>query len=194
MDNNLLYNSFDPKIPKPVAFYGWKHHLGFISKSISELRGSITNEEVKYLCQNIRGSVIDLYTGGLTCFEIAREIKLFIEKNKIIDLNSFTHWFNKNDDFRLVSISDGSSWTLRKARFVDRYIHIHPSRYSSNSIRIKSTTLRTAIAYCLLFDSSIENPAISDLNLVRVNLLNLSPLKEDVLYHPIFRVVKFLHR
>lgn len=194
MVNPLIYNSFDPEILEPVSLSGWKHHLGFISQSISVLRGNISDEVVKYICSGIGGSVVDLYTGNLSCNQIANEVKHSVETNVGVNEANFKKWLNTAAGYKLISISDGSSWTVKLGRFNHRYIHVHPSRYSKDSIRVKSTTLRTAIAYCFVFQGSSQNPSFNDLNFIRKSLLDLPPLKEDVLYHPIFQLVKFIQR
>jgi hypothetical protein len=194
MDTSLIHKSYNPLLPEPLAFSCWKHHLNFISQSVNELKAEITPSTIALICNGINGSVLDLYTGELSIATIALEVETIINGLGLSDLTSFQLWvYNHGKKFQQITLSDGSSWTCRLGRFQNRYIHIHPSRYSKNTLRVKPSTLKTAIAYCLLFPNVTNNPMIIDLNKARKLLLNLSPLKEDVVYHSIFRLVRYIH-
>ena len=48
-------------------------------------------------------------------------------------------------EFRQIQLRDRSIWVLRSGENQERYLHIHPGRYSPNTIRVKAITLKTAI-------------------------------------------------
>jgi hypothetical protein len=189
------YNSFEPSLPEPIAFYALKHHLGYINQSIKDLRNFplFTNNIVE-LCQGIGGSVLDLYTGPIAPISIAIEILRQMAQRGILLKDEFIQWIdNQGLNYRLICLSDGSSWTLRAGRFENRYIHVHPSRGSINTIRVKPSVLKTAIAALLLYPNLLQLPTIQQLNGARMLFEGMSPLKEGVSHHSILRIFKYVH-
>ena len=130
-----IYQSFDPSLPVPIAFSGWKHHMGFIATSINKLSVKIDDATITAICHGIGGSMLDLYIGNLSPENIASEILEKVKCNGALVKEKFTHWVcNSGDNYQQVTISDGSYWTLRLGRYPERYVHIHPSRYAINKI------------------------------------------------------------
>ncbi len=88
----------------------------------------------------------------------------------------YKNWLDQNNGFRELIISDSSIWTLR---IIDKesYIHIHPSRYSDHTIRLKANTLKTVLCTYLFeeADSFLFDPFV--INLYRQKYLGLSPIK-----------------
>lgn len=189
-----IYQSFDPNLPVPIAFSGWKHHMGFIATSINKLSVKIDDATITAICHGIGGSMLDLYIGNLSPENIASEILEKVKCNGALVKEKFTHWVcNSGDNYQQVTISDGSYWTLRLGRYPERYVHIHPSRYAINTIRARPTALKTVIAYSLKYPDYINNIDIQKINQVRLLCLNLSPLKEGVVNHQIFRILRYVN-
>ena len=104
------------------------------------------------------------------------EIIDFLKREKVILRGKFIEWLNEK--YRLVSISDKSVWTLRLGESVERYVHIHPGRYSHHTRRVKALTLKTAIL--TLCCERLGEPKLSGkelINEVRKKYLNEPPLK-----------------
>ncbi|HNS30515.1 MAG TPA: hypothetical protein PKL52_08290, partial [Tenuifilaceae bacterium] len=97
---------------------------------------------------------------------------------KIVSHADYEDWLRTSGlEYRSITLSDGSSWTLRLGRMPNRFVHIHPSRYSANTLRIKASTLKTAIALKMVFPTLNIPPNLQQVNQARDLLHNLSPVK-----------------
>lgn len=190
----LMYSTYDSQLPKPVAFSGWKHHLGFISYACRSLAGEFTPDSMARQCQGVGGSVVDLYYGKLAPISIATQILVEVCRAGANSQENYKGWVSNNGlGYRLITLSDSSVWVLRLGRFKDRYIHIHPARYSPYCIRVKATTLKTLIAYLMQNGIICGQPCIEEVNTIRKTLLNLPPLAKGVLHHRFFTLVKYVN-
>jgi hypothetical protein len=133
---------------------------------------------------------MDIYTGILSPEEIFREITDYLNLVSLVEKNSFAEWAGKNEkDFRKISLSDNSQWTLKYYENEIRYVHLFPARYSPHSFRIKANTLKSAILYQIFIrkDLITEN----DLNKVRW-AAGLSPIKDLVDAEAITEMIEIL--
>ncbi len=120
---------------------------------------------------------MDLYLGKLTPHAIATEIIGRLNEFNAGSRVLFENWlFGRGGDYKLLTVSDGSVWTIRLGKNEKRYIHIHPGRHSPNTLRVKALTLKTAIIAAI---SGNENNLLNleFINGIRVSILNASPLK-----------------
>jgi len=75
-------------------------------------------------------------------------------------------------------LQDNSLWTLRLSEEDEKFIHIHPSRHSLNTIRVRATTLQTAIAVSLISRIKAVSPTdVKIINEVRKQFFNQSQIK-----------------
>lgn len=172
MDNNRL-------IPLPINFNCWKHHVGFIRKQIESVRKSIELEQLKFYLLKIGESQMDLYFGELSPSEISEHILNALHRVKIFESEQYKNWLTKDGrNYQLIKLNDNSVWTLRLGEDVSRYVHIHPGRYSPNTVRVKATTLKTAI-FLLCFErlGEIKSFETETVNQIRIKFLNEPPLK-----------------
>ena len=169
---NLVYN-----IPEPFIFNPLKHHLGFIKTFVNHrIEGSrdLINDPVPEL-KRLGSSVMDVYTGSLPITDIYTGIYRRMTELGILNAGSFGMWAGiKWDSFRIITLTDGSQWTLKYHKDKARYVHFFPARNSIYTFRVKSNTLKTAILYCILIGKDYITG--DDLNKVRP-LLGLSPVK-----------------
>ncbi|MCX7987703.1 MAG: hypothetical protein N2662_12270 [Bacteroidales bacterium] len=169
----------------PVLFNALKHHWYTIKK----FSGSPPLQWIDELVV-IGHSIIDLYIGKMTVEQITEEVIKELQRINVFEIKAFEEWLKQGRDFRIIKLSDGSFWTLRRTKHNEtQYIHIHPGRYSPHTMRVKSETLKTAIAYqCLRYYGELNNlptslRSASDkeitqyLNYVRQKL-QLSPVKK----------------
>lgn len=169
------------QIPKPILFNSWKHHLEFIKEELKTMEVKDEKNFKDFAKQlNIMGnSLSDLYTGSINTSDIVNNIIKEINTQIAFDKNSFKSWIHtENRDYRIITLPDKSTWTLRYGNKEERYIHIHPARYSTHSIRVKSISLKTATLlslWCKHFEGSVED--IELINKLRINYLKASPLK-----------------
>jgi hypothetical protein len=181
--------------PAPVWLNGWKHHLEFVCGEVLLFK-CVGLEAFKKVCLKLKimgASLSDFYTGTLSPNEIAEEICNELKKLKVFAPHDYKNWIEDTEKkFRLVMLSDHSKWTLTQCDDDEYYLHIHPSRYSKHTIRIKGNTLRTAAAMLAYEEFSSEAACnLKTINLVRKEFLHMSPIDERHM-EGILRTVDFL--
>jgi hypothetical protein len=180
-------------IPPPLIFNQMKHHLGFIRHyiSVNSITESQTNaDSVIKEIRHLGGSVMDVYTGSLTPEEICQEITENLKTVKSFERSLFAEWAGKGDkDFKVISISDSSQWTLKYFDHEIRYMHLFPARYSPHSFRIKANSLKSAILYQVFIGKDLVTE--NDLNKARW-FAGLSPLKDIVDAEAISEMIEIL--
>ena len=166
------------KKPYPVLLNCWKHHKGFIQQQILALAEIKNDSLLKKNLVFLGDSLMDLYTGDLDVDQIQNEIFQHLKNGNYVPRNNFYKLVDQRDGYFNVKLSDGSFWTTRKGEDPEKYVHIHPGRYSPFTVRVKSLTLKSAISiiyYSYLFR---KDPFMLDfVNMVRQDFLNVSPLK-----------------
>lgn len=184
-------------IPEPVAFNCWKHHAGFVRMKIKELVNAGEPKINKILKELpvIGTSLMDFYTGNLSPDKIACEILNIFNKNVISSIELYKEWIKEEgSDYRLISLPDGSKWTLRLGIDRNRFIHIHPARNSMSTIRVRALTLKTAILYLVISEFSNVLPLdISVINRLRIDYLDLPPIKSLAHSPGLCRLILLLH-
>jgi len=124
-------------------------------------------------------SQMDVYFGGFSPSEISEQIFSYLHQNKIFEYEQYKNWLSKDGkDYQLAELKDNSVWALRLGDDVSRYVHIHPGRYSLNTVRVKATTLKTAI-FLLCFEQlgEIKSFEIETVNQIRKKYLDEPPIK-----------------
>ena len=172
MDENCL-------IPPPINLNCWKHHAGFIKKQIESVKETKVLDQLKVYLLKIGESQMDLYFGKHTVLEISEQMLNSLHRKKLFSAKLYKDWLSKDGkDYQLVELKDKSIWTLRLGDDVSRYVHIHPGRYSPNTVRVKATTLKTAI-FLLCFEQLGEMKSFETekINQIRKKYLNEPPLK-----------------
>lgn len=172
-------NLIDFKVQPPVRFNCWKHHAGYIRQRIKAANSIDDFNSILKEMLSIGNSQMDLYTGNLSPAEIDNFVRTLIGEKNINSYQSYFKWIhNERKDYRIICLKDNSKWTLRVGNEDERYVHIHPGRYSVNSIRVKATALKTAAAALLW--KKLNNLAELDLsviNYVRKNFISAPPVK-----------------
>lgn len=181
------------QIPGPFLFNPLKHHLGYIREFVSQNSDTGGDADQKTMIRALKHlgtSVMDVYTGLLAIDQICSEVTDFINVNNLTGRKQFSVWAGtKLKDFRIISLSDNSQWTLKYHDNNQRFAHIFPARGSSHSFRVKSNTLKSAILYCILIGKDFITG--DDLNKVRP-LLGLSPVKDSVDTQAITEMIEIL--
>jgi hypothetical protein len=182
-----------PEIPEPILFNPLKHHLGFIREFIyqkTEGNQSIDQKSIIKELKHLGTSVMDVYTGSLPLNEISNEVILFLKEKELTERGSFSDWTGTGvKDFRIISLSDGSQWTLKYYDNRLRFVHIFPSRESQHTFRVKSNTLKSALLYCILVGKDFITG--DDLNMVRP-LMGLSPIRDPIDTEAITEMIEIL--
>jgi hypothetical protein len=172
----------EPEIPVPILLNCWKHHAAFIRELINNL-----NKNSKSLIDNLLQSLLtigesqmDLYTGDLSPVEIANQVKIKLLELSIHSIIDYKNWIlSEGKEYKLIKLSDDSIWTLLIGVKEAKYVHIHPARNSINTIRVKATTLKTALlvlVWVKIYGGSSDNLEI--INKVRYDFISEPPLKK----------------
>lgn len=182
------------EISEPVLLNCWKHHAGFIKSKISVYKRHPENftESLRKEILSIGGSLMDLYLGDLLPSEIALSIIASLDRQKVNDIANYREWLGEEGNgYREIEIEDHSKWTLRLGERADRYIHIHPSRYSEHSIRVRSSSLKSAVLFCVLSGTAADG-MLAQTNMIRKDYLGLPPLKSIKSGSAFLNLVKIL--
>lgn len=181
-------------IPEPILFNCWKHHLGFIKDKIISAHSNDKND-IKdfagklYIMGN---SLSDFYIGKLSIVEITGFIIKKLNGFNVLKKELYKDWIqSENKEYRIIGLQDRSTWALRFGKEKDRYIHVHPARYSVNSIRVRSTSLKTAALVVLWvnnFGGSYED--LNLINSIRIIYLNESPVKSISNYTGLGKIIR----
>jgi hypothetical protein len=182
-------------VPLPLKFNCWKHHSDFIKKQIEHYGNkNISAEELKKTLLVIGESQMDLYVGKLSPQEICDELLSRVKLAGVLAFKEYKKWlFETGNQYKLMKISDRSVWTLRLGSEEERYIHIHPARYSPDTLRVKALTLKTAIAVLII--SYKNNARLVDtlqINAIRKSVLNAPPVKKVSSNSAVLRVINIL--
>ena len=167
------------KTPSPFKVNCWKHHAGFIAKQISKIKKEEELKSLPAILIKIGGSQMDLYLGKLTPLQITDFTEQLLKRRNVIEYESYKKWlFTGDKEYRLITLPDKSTWTLRMGKEKEKYIHIHPGRYSAHTIRVRALTLKTAIfvmAYLTIY--KISSPDLQLINDARKIFFKAEPVK-----------------
>ena len=106
------------------------------------------------------------------------------------ELRSFSEWTGKGyGDFKTITLSDRSVWTLKYHSDEKRFVHLFPARLSPHSFRVKANTLKSAILYYILIGKDFIS--CDDLNRAR-KYLGLSPVKDTAEAEAITEMIEIL--
>jgi hypothetical protein len=181
------------QIPEPILFNPLKHHLGFIREFIDKNTEGTPESDQKNMIKELKHlgtSVMDVYTGSLLISEVCNEVIVFLQEKELSKREYFSGWTGTGmKDFRLISLSDGSQWTLKYHDNRQRFVHIFPARGSRHTFRVKSNTLKSALIYYILIGKDFITG--DDLNKVRP-LVGLSPIKDPVDSEAITEMIEIL--
>lgn len=181
------------RIPEPVLFNPLKHHLGYIREFIYQKSEGNPDKDQKIMIRELKHlgtSVMDVYTGMLLINDICNEVMGFLDEKGLSERGNFSGWTGDGmKDFRIISLRDGSQWTVKYHENCQRFVHIFPARGSQHTFRVKSNTLKSAILYYILIGKDFITG--EDLNKVRP-LLGLSPIRDPVDTEAITEMIEIL--
>ncbi len=191
-DNINDTGSLNRDLPNPIAFNSWKHHLGYVKSFLQNQTNHTKSDSfIREIVLFIGDSQLDFYIGNLTPINIADEILSILDKNIVVTQADYLNWLSSEGaDFRCVSISDGSSWTLRLGQS-SRYVHIHPSRHSAKTVRVKSSSLKSVYAFLFYYGVSDIEITVEKINFARNRLAKLPTLKPNSHLAAITRIIQY---
>lgn len=167
----------DIRIPRPLLFNPLKHYLPFIRNFTVSNTMPVNDPRLGELAREIKHigtCVMDIYKGGLALEAVFSGILGYLETNHLVSRNDFMAWTGTGfKDFRIITLSDTSRWTLKYHNSETRYVHIFPARSSPHSFRTKANTLKSAVLYLIAIGKDYITD--DDLNAARA-LAGLSPI------------------
>lgn len=166
----------------------WKHHAGFIKEQI-KLADDI--DQLARQSRVIGKGLMDLYFGMITPTEICKIISS--QLSPAIIKSEYLNWLKEEgNDFRLLKLSDESIWVLRMGDDNEKFIHIHPARYSPFTLRVKAGSLKTAICASAWNNLNYVSIDLNVINKIRIEYLNLSPVKSIASIPALNNIIKLL--
>jgi hypothetical protein len=194
-ENQYEAKSINQTLPNPIAFNCWKHHLGYV-RDIFLNQSNYTSSEtfIREVIQFIGESQFDFYKGTLDVHAVSNEVIIFLESINALNMVDYKLFIQSDGkDYKCISLSDGSNWTLRLGQSEDRYVHIHPSRHSKKTIRVKSSTLKTVYAFLFYYRLNNDEISVEKVNFVRTRFAKLPPLKPASALIAISRTISFFN-
>ncbi len=183
------------KIPEPLLFNPLKHYLPFIREFIENHVADSSGPGLKALTREIRHigtCVMDIYSGQLRPDEIFGEINSFLISSGLKSKELFMNWTGPgHNDYRIVTLSDSSSWMLKYHDHPSHYVHIFPARSSPYTFRVKANTLKSAILYIIVIGKDYVSE--DDLNGARA-LAGLSPVREVTDAEAVTEMIEILRK
>jgi len=164
-------------------FNSIKHHLGCIKDFIVQSKTEcFLPDDINHQLIQVGKSMIDFYYGNISQLEIIQEIKRHLKSMNCYDSESYYQFISISPkNYRILDLSDGSSWTLLIGKKKNRYIHIHPSRGSMYTLRARALALKTAILLLIFYADELNKVSIVKLtNEVRKKYLGEPPIKNEI--------------
>jgi hypothetical protein len=169
-------------VPPPILFNAWKHHAGALRQQIADVRASGVEALVVLPGQLlVMGTeLMDLYTGALLPRQIGAAVVAALSGERRLAWEEYHKWVEAGGGYRvLVLTADDSSWVLRLGEAGGRYVHLHPGRRTSHTLRVRANVLRTAVLVLAHVAVHGGDPLeVTLINQVRQRFLGLAPIKE----------------
>lgn len=167
-------------VPHPVLFNAWKHHAGWVREQIASAAaggedGVTQLAEAVVVCGT---KLMDFYLGELTPWQLGERALTYLQTIGKPDFPAFNTWLQAQDGYAPFDIADdGSKWILRAGDEADRYVHLHPGRYSPHTVRVPGLSLKTAIMTLAFAKWTGADPlAVGTVNEARKRYLDLPPM------------------
>lgn len=166
-------------VPYPVLFNAWKHHAGWVRQRIA-VAASGGEDGLKQLADAVvvcGTKLMDFYHGSLTPWAVGEAALAHLHQLGKTEFPVYRVWLESQGGFSGFAAPDDSRWILRAGDESDRYVHLHPGRYSPHTIRVPGITLKTAIVTLALAQQTNADPlAVAVVNDARKRFLALPPM------------------
>lgn len=168
-------------VPPPVLLNRWKHHAGAIRAAIAhavQTRGDGALPHLAAATVVVGNDLMDLYTGPDTPAELAVAVLETLRRAGTHTPEAFAADLAANGGYRVIDAPDGSRWTLRQGHADDRFVHLHPGRWSPKTMRVRANVLKTAIlAHADALLTGGDPAELARVNRVRREFLGLAPVE-----------------
>ena len=135
----------------PVLMNRHKHHAGFLRERCRVLAADLETSErdmLRALADEllvVGTSLMDWYVGPMAPAAIARTVCEALERDCALAEPAYRAWLGARA-FRTITFDDSTVWCVRGAYDdtpTDRYIHVHPGRWTPQTLRVRANTLRS---------------------------------------------------
>ncbi len=137
----------DEPIPHPVLLNTWKHHAGWLRWRVGRAVAGGT-EGVAGLAGElvvVGARLMDLYTGPLTPAALAREALARLAADGLASFDALSASLTAGGGYAMLTLSDGSAWAVRLGPADGRFVHLHPGRWATHTLRVPANTLKSAV-------------------------------------------------
>jgi hypothetical protein len=165
----------------PVLLNTWKHHAGWIRWRIAAAvrKGRAGVAALPSEMAVVGSRLMDLYTGPLEPAAVGELIVQKLRAELCLEYEPLAKWLARQGEYTVLDLPDGSRWTIRLGPADGRYLHLHPARWASNTMRVQANTLKSAVLAHAL--AGLNGSSASDLAVVneaREAYLGLLPVRE----------------
>lgn len=168
------------EVPEPILFNPWKHHAGALRYHIHRVaqEGPESLEALGQQLKRVGTRLMDLYTGQLSPQTIGTKALAQLQAMKKVDREAFAQWLEIHEGYHVLTFEeDQSCWVLRLAAEAERYVHVHPGRWTPCTVRARANVLKTAILVLAQAKMEHAEPLSLELvNRVRREHLDLAPI------------------
>jgi len=166
---------------RPVLLNSWKHHAAALRRRVKETTQVAELTALAGELVVIGNELMDLYLGELTPADIGTQVVGHLSANQTLSLDAYRAWVQSGGGYRLIDLSDTSRWVLRLGDEADRYVHVHPGRYSPKTRRVRANVLKTAVVVLAYIHVHGGNPMdVALVNSVRRQHLAMAPMGKDL--------------
>lgn len=169
----------DLEVPPPVLFNTYKHHAGALRRRIDRAaaHGGIVALGLLGKQLAVLGTrLMDVYTGPLTPAQLGQRVLEWLQVQGHAERDRFAAWLTSQRDYTTLTI-DGANWVLRDSGDATRWVHLHPGRWSPQTLRARANAIKTAALAQLHARIHGNNPRdLATMNALRREHLSLPPL------------------
>ena len=168
-------------IPHPVLLNTWKHHAGWLRWRIATAVGDgVVGTDVLSVGLAVVGTrLMDLYTGPLAPAALAANVIGQLREAGKLEYGALADWLGSQGGYAMLDIPDGSRWAVRLGPTGGRYVHVHPGRRVSHTVRVQANTLKSAVMAVALGRVTGREPTdLAVVNEARSRYLGLRPVTD----------------
>lgn len=168
------------QVPLPVLYNTFKHHANALRHRVEATVAGGEPALVEVCAQlTVLGTrLMDMYTGPLTPRDVSAWVSDELRRLGRFELPAFREWVAGQGDYATITHPDEqTAWVLRLGDEQGRYVHLHPGRWSPNTLRVRANAVKTAfvaVAFARLHGGDPMSRRL--LNEVRERYLLLPPL------------------
>jgi len=170
-------------VPSPVLLNTHKHHAGLLRERIrtAVAAGATGLPSLAEELVIVGTKLMDLYHGPFSPREIADRVMAEVRSGRRGTPAEFRAWVDSAGGYQTIEFpEDMSRWVLRMGDEADRFVHVHPARYSPFTARVRANVLTTAVmtlAYSAIHGGDPLSRSV--VNAVRHDYLGLAPVGRD---------------